>query len=131
MVYNIFKVVKVQVHTINKLTMQKVSTCHLDKTLSVIGGKWKLVILWYLSKETLRFSELERKINGITQKMLSQSLRELEKEDLISRKIYPVIPPKVEYSITPRGVSLSKVLKELDKWGMTHQNTKNKVSPTI
>lgn len=102
--------------------MKKVSICHLDKTLSVIGGKWKLVILWHLSQETLRFSELEKRINGITQKMLSQSLRDLEKDKLISRKIYPVIPPKVEYSITPQGISLNKVLKELDRWGQIYVN---------
>lgn len=102
--------------------MKKVSICHLDKTLNVIGGKWKLVILWHLSQETLRFSELEKRISGITQKMLSQSLRELEKDKLISRKIYPVIPPKVEYSITSQGISLNKVLKELDRWGQAYVN---------
>lgn len=102
--------------------MKKVSICHLDKTLNVIGGKWKLVILWHLSQETLRFSELEKRIRGITQKMLSQSLRELEKDKLISRKIYPVIPPKVEYSITSQGISLNKVLKELDRWGQAYVN---------
>lgn len=101
--------------------MQKVTSCHLDKTLKVIGGKWKLVILWYLCESTLRFSELEKKIPGITQKMLSQSLRELEKDNLVSRKVYAVIPPKVEYSIASRGVSLGKVLKELDKWGLEYK----------
>jgi DNA-binding HxlR family transcriptional regulator len=102
--------------------MKKVSTCHLDKTLDVIGGKWKLVILWHLSQEKLRFSELEKRITGITQKMLAQSLRDLEKDNLVSRKVYPVIPPKVEYAITSQGISLGKVLKELDKWGETHVN---------
>lgn len=97
--------------------MQKVSICHLDRALSAIGGKWKLVILWYLSQGVMRFSELEKQIPGITQKMLAQSLRELEKDKLVKRKIFPVIPPKVEYSITPHGVSLGKVLAELDKWG--------------
>jgi DNA-binding HxlR family transcriptional regulator len=97
--------------------MQKVSICHLDKTLTVIGGKWKLVILWHLSKSVHRFSELEKKIPSITQKMLSQSLRELEKDRLVKRKIYPEIPPKVEYSITESGLSLRDALKALDKWG--------------
>ncbi len=100
--------------------MKDVSMCQLDKTLSVIGGKWKMVILWHLSHSVLRFSELEKKIPGITQKMLSQSLRELEKNKLISRKAYPVIPPKVEYAITAHGVSLGEVLKKLNKWSQTH-----------
>ncbi|SRR5258706_10953207 len=108
--------------------MHKVSTkqpqCHLDKTLNVIGGKWKLVILWHLAKSTLRFSELEKRIEGITQKMLAQSLKELEKDNLVRRKAYAVIPPKVEYSITAQGVSLGKALKELDTWGST-LHTKN------
>lgn len=104
--------------------MKKVSICHLDKTLGVIGGKWKLIILWHLSQGPLRFSELERKVSGITQKMLSQSLRELESNNLISRKVYPVIPPRVEYSMTTHGISLGKVLRELDKWGENHLKTK-------
>jgi DNA-binding HxlR family transcriptional regulator len=70
-----------------------------------------------LSQGTLRFSELEKRISGITQKMLAQSLRELEHDLLISRKVYAVIPPKVEYSITKNGQSLGKVLKQLDDWG--------------
>ncbi len=101
--------------------MKNVSECHLDKTLKVIGGKWKLVILWYLASETLRFSELERKIPDITQKMLAQSLRELESDNLVSRKVYAVIPPKVEYTITTRGISLNKILKELDNWGLKNK----------
>lgn len=108
-----------------KDTIQKVSkempVCHLIKTLSVIGGKWKLVILWHLSQSTLRFSELEKRIDGVTQKMLTQSLRELEKDNIITRTVYPVIPPKVEYSITDLGRSLGEVLKELDEWGKEHQ----------
>ena len=102
--------------------MQKVSPCHLDKTLSIIGGKWKLVILWHLANNTMRFSEIEKAIPTITQKMLAQSLRELEANKLISRKVYPVIPPKVEYSITKEGISLGTVLEELDKWGEKHKN---------
>lgn len=82
-----------------------------------------MVILWHLSRETLRFSELEKRVIGITQKMLSQSLKELEKDRLVKRKVYAVIPPKVEYSITNQGISLGKALKELDHWGELHQNS--------
>lgn len=101
--------------------MKKVSKCHVEDTLKIIGGKWKLIILWHLAQATLRFSELEKNIPGVTQKMLTSSLRELEKDGLISRKVYAVVPPKVEYSISPKGVSLSKVLHELDAWGEKHQ----------
>ena len=97
--------------------MKKVSECHLPKTLDVIGGKWKLVILWYLSEQTLRFSQIEKNIPEITQKMLSQSLKELEKDRLVKRKVYSEIPPRVEYSITSEGVALGKALKELEAWG--------------
>ncbi|MDQ5981896.1 MAG: hypothetical protein QG570_656 [Patescibacteria group bacterium] len=99
--------------------MQKVSisTCNLDKALAIIGGKWKLHILWYVAQSTLRFSELEKLVKGITQKMLAQSLRDLERDGLITRKVYPEIPPKVEYTITETGISLGEALRELDKWG--------------
>lgn len=97
--------------------MQKDTDCHIDKTIRVIGGKWKLIILWHLSKKVLRFSELQKNIPNITQKMLSNTLKEMQKDNLISRKVYSVIPPKVEYKITPHGVSLGEALKELDKWG--------------
>jgi DNA-binding HxlR family transcriptional regulator len=94
--------------------------CHVDTTLSVIGGKWKPVILWHLTQTTLRFSELEKRIPGITQKMLAQQLREMEKDELVSRRVYPQVPPKVEYSMTAHGKSLKDVLEALAKWGKTH-----------
>jgi len=113
----------------SKQTNKKISfstigdtNCHVETTLKIIGGKWKPVILWHLSKATLRFSELEKKIPDISQKMLTQSLKELEQDRLINRKAFPVIPPKVEYSITRHGISLNRVLKELDQWGQKHQD---------
>jgi len=104
-----------------KVSDPQESDCHVNKALNIIGGKWKLIILWHLAQSTLRFNELEKRIDGITQKMLAQSLRELEKDGLISRKVYPVVPPKVEYTITAHGLSLREVLKELDNWGEKHQ----------
>lgn len=101
--------------------MKKVSTCNVEKTLSIIGGKWKLIILWHLAKKTMRFSELEKTIGGITQKMLSQSLREMEKDGLVTRKVYALVPPKVEYTLTPKSISLGKIIKELDSWGSKQQ----------
>lgn len=89
-------------------------------TLSVIGGKWKPLILWLLHEKTRRFSELKREIPEISQKMLTSELRELEKDRLIKRKIYPVIPPKVEYSMTDYGLSLCPLLKQMAQWGEAH-----------
>jgi DNA-binding HxlR family transcriptional regulator len=89
-------------------------------TLKVIGGKWKPLLLWLLSQKTMRFSEIQREISGVTQKMLTQQLRELEKDGLVKRKVYPVIPPKVEYSISDYGKTLSPVLKSMAKWGEKH-----------
>ncbi len=98
------------------------SKCHVDTTLTVIGGKWKPIILWHLNQSSpLRFNELEKRIEGITQKMLTQQLREMEKDKLIARKVYAVVPPKVEYSVTDHGKSLNKVLYELAQWGEKHR----------
>ncbi len=93
-------------------------------TLKVVGGKWKPLILWLLTNNTLRFNELHKNIDGVTQKMLTQQLRELEKEGLIKRKVYAVVPPKVEYSLTEYGKSLQPVLKMMAKWGKEHRVTK-------
>ena len=102
--------------------MKGTKQCHVDTTLRVIGGKWKLIILWYLNESTLRFSELEKRIEGVTQKMLTQQLREMESDGLIARKVYAIVPPKVEYSITAHGKSLKNVLTELECWGEKHRN---------
>lgn len=103
--------------------MKNYPKCYVDTTLTVIGGKWKPIILWHLNQVSpLRFSELEKRIDGITQKMLTQQLREMEKDNLISRKVYAVVPPRVEYSVTEHGQSLNKVLFELGRWGEKHRN---------
>ena len=91
-------------------------------TLDVIGGKWKPLILYLLSSNTMRFSELQHQIDGITQKMLTQQLRELEDDKIISRKVYPEVPPKVEYSITKHGKTIVPLLLDMEKWGRTHRN---------
>jgi DNA-binding HxlR family transcriptional regulator len=83
----------------------------------MIGGKWKGVILWHLLNKTLRFSQLQRRIPKITQKMLTQQLRELERDHLIHRKVYAEVPPRVEYSLTLKGESLSDILKMMCDWG--------------
>ena len=96
--------------------------CPIEATLEVIGGKWKLRILWLLREEKKRFNELRRGITGITEKMLIQQLRELESENLINRVAYPVVPPKVEYSLTPHGETLIPIMYSLNNWGNTHVN---------
>lgn len=95
-------------------------------TLKVIGGKWKPLILWSLSQETLRFSELKEQITGVTQKMLTQQLKELERDGLIKRKVYPVVPPKVEYSITSYGRTLQPILVGMAEWGHRHAKRKKR-----
>ena len=94
--------------------------CSMELTLSIIGGKWKVLILWYLVKETLRFNELQRKLGYITPKMLTQQLRELENNKLVNRHIYMQVPPKVEYSLSTEGESLLPILASLNGWGIDY-----------
>jgi len=103
--------------------MKKIAECMcpVSVTLKVIGGKWKPVILFYLNEKEHRFSELSRNLAGITQKMLTKQLREMEADGLIKRKVYPEIPPKVEYSITAYGKTLKPILASMSKWGKEHQ----------
>jgi DNA-binding HxlR family transcriptional regulator len=96
--------------------------CPVQTTLQVVGGKWKPVILWRMEQGTLRFGELKRSIPGITQKMLTQQLRELEVDGVVWRKVYPEVPPRVEYGITPYGSSLRFLLNAMAEWGFRHQN---------
>lgn len=97
--------------------------CPLTYALDLIGGKWRLPIIWALSQnDTLRYSELKRKIDGITNMMLSQSLREMEAYGLVNRKQFIEIPPKVEYSLTEDGKDLIPALVSLAKWGKKMKN---------
>ena len=105
--------------------------CKVDDALSILVGKWKpMILLTLLQEGTQRFSDLKRRVPGITQKMLTKQLRELEEEDIISRKIYPQVPPKVEYSITEYGKSLEPILVAMHEWGTAHtlhKQTKQKL----
>ncbi|HYH13358.1 MAG TPA: helix-turn-helix domain-containing protein [Thermomicrobiales bacterium] len=93
------------------------SRCGLDAVLDVIGGKWKTLILWELREEPRRFGELRRLVEGISEKVLIQQLRELEADGIVHREQYNQIPPKVEYSLTPFGESLNAALLPLCEWG--------------
>jgi DNA-binding HxlR family transcriptional regulator len=94
--------------------------CPVEAALDVIGGKWKPLILWWLHQRTWRFAELRRQIPGITDKMLTQQLRELESDGIVHRHIYPTVPPKVEYSLTEYGRSLKQALRAICDWGKAH-----------
>lgn len=98
--------------------MQKIlPDCPVEVTLSLIGNKWKVLILRELLEGTKRFSELKRALFGVTQKMLTQQLRDMEESGLVIRTVYPVVPPKVEYSLSETGESLRPVLDALRVWG--------------
>ncbi len=105
--------------------MQNTNNCPVETTLELIGGKYKALILWRLSEGTLRFSELHKAITNATPKMLTQQLRELESQALIHREVFPVIPPRVEYSLTELGKSLMPVLMAMRDWGADYFLSKN------
>jgi DNA-binding HxlR family transcriptional regulator len=94
--------------------------CAVEATLSLIDGKWKGVVLFHLLERTHRFSEIRRRIPNVTQRMLTNQLRELEADGLIRRTVYPEVPPKVEYSLTARGRSLAPVIAALKTWADAH-----------
>lgn len=91
--------------------------CGIDAAMDVIGGKWKVLILWALDEKPCRFGELRRAVPGVTEKVLSSHLKELEDDGIVHREEYAEVPPRVEYSLTPRGVSLNAALGPLGEWG--------------
>ena len=91
--------------------------CPLEATLSMIGGKYKILIVYFLINQTLRYSELQKLLPQASPKMLAQQLKELEKDGLINRKLYPVVPPKTEYTLTELGKSLSPIILAIYQWG--------------
>ena len=105
----------------------KVYNCAMDITMDYIGGKWKSVVLWYLMKKRLRFGDLKKAMPDITEKMLSIQLRKLEKDGLIKRHIFAEVPPRVEYTLTEAGESLTTILNELAKWGRDKGYNEGKV----
>lgn len=93
----------------------------VEAAISLIDGKWKCVILWHLFNEgTLRFNEIRKRVPSITQRMLTNQLRELEQDGIIHREVYPQVPPKVEYCLTELGQSLEQILFALKLWGDAH-----------
>src|SRR5882762_3909951 len=94
--------------------------CGLEAALAVVGGKWKPIVLWRLAGGSRRFGELRRLVDGISEKMLIQQLREMEADGIVARKDYQEIPPRVEYALTEFGVSLAEALRPLCDWGREH-----------
>ncbi len=95
----------------------KYDICPMVLVQNIVSGKWKILILWYLSYDVLRFSELKIRMPHVTQKMLTQQLRSLEKDKLIYRKVYPVVPPKVEYGLTEMGKKVIPILEKMHQFG--------------
>ena len=108
--------------------MKLQNTCPVEATLDLIGGKYKALILWHLSEGKLRFSELKKMVSA-TPKMLTQQLRELEAQSLIHREVFPVVPPKVEYSLTELGKSLMPILVAMRDWGADYMRNNTAHEP--
>jgi DNA-binding HxlR family transcriptional regulator len=96
------------------------ANCPTQQVLETIADKWSVIVIYVLSKGTRRYSELQRMIGGVSQKMLTQTLRKLERDGLVERHVYPVVPPKVEYSLTPLGKTLTELLRAICKWAEIH-----------
>ena len=105
--------------------MLQTNRCPVEATIELIGGKYKALILWRLSEGKLRFNELHKLVSGATAKTLTQQLRELEAQKLIYREVFPIIPPKVEYSLTELGQSLMPILTAMRDWGADYLKSKN------
>ena len=100
---------------------EHVYSCGLEAALEVVGGKWKAIVLWHIAPQPRRFGELRRAVTGISEKMLIQQLREMEADGIVVRKDFQEVPPRVEYSLTPFGVSLTEALRPLCEWGTQHR----------
>ncbi len=103
--------------------------CSVEATVSLIDGKWKCVILFHLLKGTARFNEIRRRLPGVTQRMLTNQLREMEADGLIIRTVYPQVPPKVEYRLSPLGLTMEPLLYGLKKWGDANMDLFSRSQP--
>ncbi len=103
-------------------TANKKANCPAEITLKVIGGRWKVLIIKELFNGVKRFNELHRSLKGVTQKMLTQQLREMEADGIVHREVYLQVPPKVEYSLTSLGKGLQPMINQMHEWGIKHLN---------
>jgi DNA-binding HxlR family transcriptional regulator len=107
----------------NALNQKQINeTCGMAYFLNIIGGRWKPAILCRLLFGPMRYGELKKSIDGISERMLVAQLRELEKDQIVQRKVYPEVPPRVEYRLTKLGESLSSVLRTMSDWGNMHRD---------
>jgi len=95
----------------------KYEKCPMVLVQDIVSGKWKILIMWYLSYSELRFSDIQRKLPNVSQKVLSRQLKSLEEDNIINRKVYPIVPPKVEYSLTDTGKKLIPILEMMHTFG--------------
>lgn len=100
-----------------KIRYEDLPACPVEMTLTLISNKWKILILRDLMEGTKRFGELKKSVTNISQKVLTSNLREIENSGLLTRKVFPEVPPRVEYTLTEIGLSLKNVLNEMDRWG--------------
>jgi DNA-binding HxlR family transcriptional regulator len=117
---------KIKTSSTNFVNKSLLSACPVTHVLNLIGGRWKALIVWNLLEGTMRFSELRDHIEMISEKMLIQQLRELEQDGIVKRDVFPVVPPKVEYSLTGLGKSLQPIMEQIVTWGL-----KNMEAPIV
>ena len=103
-----------------QLSYFDIDNCPVAATIRVIGGKWKVIILYLISYDIKRFGEMHSRISGISKKTLTEQLRELEADGIIRREVFAEIPPRVEYSITEKGLTLRPIILSMSEWGMKH-----------
>jgi len=111
---------KIKTSSTNFVNKSLLSACPVTHVLNLIGGRWKALIVWNLIEGTMRFSELRNQIEMISEKMLIQQLRELEQDGIVKREVFPVVPPKVEYSLTNLGKSLQPIMEQIVSWGLNN-----------
>ncbi len=106
------------------LTKEEMSACPVATTVQLIGSKWKLLILRNLLARPWRFNELRKSLEGISQKVLTDSLRSMEEDGLVTRTVYPEVPPRVEYSLSPLGESMRPIIQAMEQWGAHYKAAK-------
>lgn len=107
------------------MTKEEMPACPVATTVQLIGSKWKLLILRNLRMRPWRFNELRRDLEGVSQKVLTDSLRAMEDDEIITRTVYPEVPPRVEYALSPLGKSMEPILDAMEQWGTAYQKMMN------
>lgn len=108
------------------LTKEELPTCPVATTVQLIGSKWKLLIMRNLLVRPWRFNELRKDLEGISQKVLTDSLRSMEEDGIITRTVYPEVPPRVEYALNELGESMRPIMDAMEQWGISYKRTANK-----